>query len=233
MTISIIVPTYNQAQYIEECIESVLDQSQSPYEIIVVNDGSTDDTLEKLKRFPGVKVINQVNKGLASARNTGIMNAKGDWILPLDSDDKLRYNAIERLNEITKSTRADVVGLSFETFGLIKAPVILMPDPGIEDFATGNRIGYCSLIRRDVLLEVGGYSPKMTYGYEDFHLWFNLLTRGKKIETISEVLWYYRRKPNSMIDEAQSRHKELMMQIAKDFPQVFPEYVEIKSPLPQ
>lgn len=233
MRISIIVPTFNQAQYIEECIESVLDQTVSPYEIIVINDGSTDDTTEKLKRFPIVKVINQVNQGLASARNTGIMAATGDFILPLDSDDRLKYNAIERLTEIAKTTRADVIGLSFETFGLIKAPVILMPSPGIEDFATGNRIGYCSLIRKDALVEVGGYSPRMVKGYEDLHLWFKLLTRGKKIETIQEVLWYYRRKPNSMIDDAQSHHKELMAQIAKDFPQVFPEPVEIKSPLPK
>lgn len=231
--ISIIIPTYNQAQYIEECIESVIDQTVAPHEIIVINDGSTDDTLHKLKRFPIVKIINQVNKGLASARNTGIMNASGDWILPLDSDDKLKYNCIERLQEVIKSTRADVIGMSFETFGLIKAPVILMPDPGIEDFATGNRTGYCSLIRKSVLLEVGGYSPRMDVGYEDLHLWFNLLTRGKKIETLQEVLWYYRRKPNSMIDTAQANHEKLMKQIAKDFPQVFPEYVEIKTPLPQ
>lgn len=233
--ISVIIPTFQQAQYIQECIESVLDQSVAPLEIIVVNDGSTDDTLEKLKRFPSIKVINQTNRGLSSARNTGIMNAKGDWILPLDSDDKLKYNAIERLTELAKSTRADVISPSFETFGLVQVPVILMPSPKLEDFKEANRIGYCSLIRKLALLEVGGYSPKMDVGYEDYHLTFNLLSRGKKIETTSDVLWYYRRKPNSMIDEAQKpeNHIRLMKQIAKDFPEIFPEAVIRETPLPR
>lgn len=235
MSISIIVPTYNQSQYIEECIESVIDQSVPPHEIIVVNDGSTDDTLKKLERFPSVKVINQTNRGLSSARNTGIMNATGEWILPLDSDDKLKYDAIEILNEKIKTTRADVIGLSFEVFGLVKAPIILMPSPTVEDFKEANRIGYCSLIRKNVLLEVGGYSSKMDVGYEDYHLWFNLLSRGKVIETLPEILWYYRRKPNSMIDEAQKpeNHIRLMKKIADDFPHIFPEPKIINTPLPK
>lgn len=235
MKISIIVPTYNQDQYIEECIESILGQTMSPHEVILVNDGSTDNIAEILRKFPSLKVIHQTNRGLSSARNTGIMNATGDWILPLDSDDKLRYNAIERLTQIASTSRADVIGISFETFGLMQAPVILMSDPTVEDFKTGNRIGYCSLIKKDVLLEVGGYSTRMDVGYEDYALWFDLLSRGKIIETIPEILWYYRRKPNSMIDEAQKpeNHIRLMQRIAKDFPDIFPEPKIINTPLPE
>src|SRR3990167_2888452 len=83
--ISVIIPSYNQASYLPDAIESVLTQKVAPHEIIVVDDGSTDGSLEIARKY-AVKVIVQVNKGLPSARNTGIMNATGDYILPLDAE---------------------------------------------------------------------------------------------------------------------------------------------------
>ena len=86
--ISIIIPCYNQAEYLPQAIESALNQKTGEdFEVIVVNDGSTDNSLEIAKSYKGIKVISQVNKGLSSARNTGIMNAIGDYILFLDADD--------------------------------------------------------------------------------------------------------------------------------------------------
>ena len=90
--------------------------------------------------------------------------------------------------------------------------------PTLEDFKTGNRVGYCSAIKTSILKEVGGYSSRMIWGYEDLHLWFSLLTRGYKIATIPEILWLYRTKPQSMITESLKHHDELMNQIKKDFP---------------
>ena len=81
----------------------------------------------------------------------------------------------------------------------------------------GNRIGYCSAIKKSALLEVGGYSPRMIWGYEDYHLWFDFLTRNKKIITIPEVLWLYRTKKESMIKMANEHQAELLAQINKDF----------------
>ena len=235
MKISIIIPLFNQAQYVASTISSVLDQSKKPHEIIVVNDGSTDDSLEIAKSFEnqGVKVISQTNRGLPSARNTGIMNATGDYILPLDADDMLLENAIERIAQVAQDTNADIISPSFKCFGIAQDEIILMSNPKIEDFKTGNRVGYCSAVKRDVLLEAGGYSSKMWCGYEDLALWFDLLSRGKKLITIPEVLWLYRTKPNSMIDDAKKHHVELMTQIAKDFPDIFPEVVIINTPLPK
>lgn len=235
MTISVIIPSYNQSQYLNSAISSVLDQTIKAYEIIVVDDGSTDDSLAVAKSYEaeGVKVISQVNKGLSSARNTGIMNATGDYCLMLDADDILVETAIERIIQVAKETNADIISPSLKCFGLAQDEIILMPNPKIEDFKTGNRVGYCSAVKRDALLEVGGYSPRMIFGYEDLHLWFNLLSRGKIIITIPEVLWLYRVKEKSMIHDAQAHHVELMGQIVKDFPDIFPETVEIKTPLPQ
>lgn len=220
MKLSIIIPCYNQADYLSEAIGSALDQTYKDIEIIVINDGSPDATKEVAEKYP-VKVINQVNKGLASARNTGIMNATGDYILPLDSDDILLPNCIEKIVEKVQKTGVSIISPSFRAFGARQGDVILMDKPTLKDFTTGNRVGYCSAIKRDALLECGGYSPRMVEGYEDYHLWHDLLSRGKKIETIPEVLWLYRTKENSMYTQAVVHHDKLMDQIKKDFPEAY------------
>ena len=217
--ISIIIPSYNQGQYLTQTIDSALDQTVKPKEIIVIDDGSTDNSLEIAKSYePQTKVVSQVNKGLASARNTGIMNATGDYMFFLDADDIMLENCIERISQVIEETNADVVAPSFKTFGTSNEKVVLMPNPTLEDFKTANRIGYFSAIKKEALLEVGGYSSRMTFGYEDFHLTVNLLTRGKKLVTIPDILILYRTKEKSMIHEAQEHHQELMQQIFKDFP---------------
>ena len=218
MRISIGIPCYNQAQYLEECIESVLNQTVKPHEIILVNDGSPDETRYVAHQYAQIKYIEQVNKGLASARNTIIMNMTGDYLYPLDSDDIMLPNCLEKITEVIESTSADIVAPSFQTFGKHTENVILMPDPKLEDFKIANRIGYFSAIKKAALLEAGGYSPRMIHGYEDYHMWINLLSLGKKIVTIPEVLVLYRTKENSMITDAQTHHSELMAQIYKDFP---------------
>lgn len=234
MKISIIIPSYNQNQYLASAISSCLEQTKKPHEIIVVDDGSTDNSLAIARSFEkeGVKVISQTNRGLSSARNTGIMNATGDYILPLDADDMFLENAIEKISQVIEQTGADIVSPSFKCFGVSQAEIILMPNPTIDDFITGNRVGYCSAIKKDVLLEVGGYSAKMWVGWEDYHLWFNLLLREKTIITIPEVLWLYRTKEYSMIHEANKHAVELWGQISKDFPQLNLK-IQVNTPLPQ
>ena len=217
--ISCVIPCYKQANYLVQAIESILDQTVKPHEIIVVIDGSPDNSLEIVKSYESkIKVINQVNKGLASARNTGLMNMTGDYFFPLDADDMMLENCIERISQVIEETDADIVAPSFKEFGMSDRKVILMPNPTLEDFKTANRIGYFSAIRKNALLEIGGYSPKMIFGYEDYHLWVDLLSKGKKLVTIPDVLILYRTKEKSMIHEAQEHHQELMVQIYKDFP---------------
>lgn len=221
--ISIVIPCYEQAQYLPEAVESVLAQTVRPHEVIVVNDGSPDDTRYVANQYTEIKYIEQVNKGLASARNTGILNMTGDYLYPLDADDMMLPNCIERVSQVIEETGADIIAPSFKCFGKSNDPVILMPNPTLEDFkpingAPINRIGYFSAIKKEALLEVGGYSPKMTWGFEDYHLWINLLSKGKKIVTIDEILILYRVKENSMITEATLHTTELLAQIYRDFP---------------
>lgn len=215
--ISIVIPCFNMQEYLADSIESALEQNAQ--EIIVIDDGSTDYSLEIACKYP-VKVVSQVNKGLASARNTGIMNAKGDYILFLDADDILLPNCVKRITEVIGTTKADVIAPSFKCFGTSQDNIVLMKHPMVADFKTANRIGYCTAIKREVLLEVGGYSPKMVHGWEDYHLWFNLLSLGKKFVTIPEILWLYRTKDKSMWTESVEHSEELWSQIYKDFPKL-------------
>lgn len=219
--ISIIVPVYNHQDYLADALDSALSQT-APCEVICVDDGSTDNSGLIADGYKDkIKVIHQTNRGLPAARNTGIMNAIGDYILPLDSDDILQDNAVERIEQVIKETNADIIAPSFKCFGLSQADVILMPNPTLNDFKTANRIAYCSAIRKSVLLEVGGYSPRMFWGYEDFALWINLLRLGKKLVTIPDKLMLYRTKENSMLSEAIKHHDELIAQIVKDNREVY------------
>lgn len=218
---TIAIPCYKQAQYLSEAIESALAQTYYDIEIIVVNDGSPDNTTEVAERYP-VKIVNQVNKGLSSARNTAIMNATGDYFLPLDADDLLEPTCVETMARVARETDADIIAPSLTEFGECQgATVILKPDPTIEDFKVGNHIPYASAIKMSALREIGGYSPRMTWGYEDYHLWFDLLKRGKNIVTIPEPLLRYRVKSHSMIHEANAHRDELMAQIRKDHTELF------------
>ena len=112
MKVSVIIPTYNREKTIKRCIDSIVNQSMPPYEIIVVDDGSTDQTLEILNKFyPDIKVIKQRHKGAQAARNAGIHAAQGDYIAFLDSDDEwMPYKLELQVRELSKNPDAVICG---------------------------------------------------------------------------------------------------------------------------
>ena len=232
MRVTIAIPCYKQAEYLPEAVESALAQTYQDTEIIIVNDGSPDDTGKIAAQYQlqhpfKIKVIDQVNKGLASARNSAIMAMSGDYFMPLDADDILMSNCIERLIEAAQETNADIIGPSLRTFGLAQETIILDKEPTRKEFLSGNRLGYFSMIKKGALIECGGYSPRMDAGFEDYHLWFDLLGRGKRAITVSEPLVLYRTKEQSMWRDAEKQRPKLMAQIFKDFPELLPK--EIKT----
>ena len=110
---SVIIPVYNTSPYLEECIDSVYNQTQKEIEVIAINDGSTDDSwtiLQELKRkYPGLVVISQENSGLGYTRNVGLSMAKGEYVLFLDSDDYIREDTLEVCYHYATRNRLDVV----------------------------------------------------------------------------------------------------------------------------
>jgi len=97
--VSVVIPCYNQAHFLGEAIESVLAQSYPNFEIIVVDDGSTDDTSEVARRYPGVRLVRQENKGLSGARNAGLAHSEEEYVVFLDADDRLLPDALETVLE--------------------------------------------------------------------------------------------------------------------------------------
>jgi len=215
--ISVGIPVYNQAEYLSDAIESALNQTY-PCEVIVCDDGSTDNSLEVARKYP-VKVIHQANKGLASARNTLIMNIHGEYFLPLDADDILKENCVEKMEEAIKGGY-DVIAPSFKNFGVHNGEVILSGIPTLEEMKVANRLPYFCAIKKTVLQEVGGYNPKMTWGYEDYDLWFDIFKRGHSLCTLQDILVLYRTKEKSMLTEAVKHHDELMAQIRTNHPEI-------------
>jgi glycosyltransferase involved in cell wall biosynthesis len=97
--ISVVIPTYNYARFVCEAVDSALSQSLRPQEVIVVDDGSTDDTSDRLRQFGDrIRYVFQQNGGLSKARNTGIREARGDWVAFLDSDDIWHPRKLERIS---------------------------------------------------------------------------------------------------------------------------------------
>lgn len=223
MRMSVVIPSYGQEQYLRQAIDSALNQT-IPAQIIVVDDGSTDGSLEVAESYgTAIKLIRQVNKGLASARNAGIMNTNTEYVMFLDADDKMRPDCVEKVLQSFDETGADVVCPSIRCFseqGIIN-DTILHPSPTFEDFKAGNRLAYCCAYKRSVLLETGGYSPRMDVlgGWEDLHLHYDMLRRNKKIVTIPQPLVMYRVKDTSMWKEAEKNKDVLWAQINKDFPE--------------
>lgn len=120
MKLSIIVPVYNVVDYLAKCLDSLIaqDLSQDEYEIIVVNDGSTDNSGEIAKqyadKYPNINLVNQANQGLSGARNTGIMNAKGEYVQFVDSDDYLEQNVLGGLLKQIEEDKLDVLRYKYQ-----------------------------------------------------------------------------------------------------------------------
>ena len=116
---SIIIPAYNVEKYIRRCVDSVLNQTYKNYEIIVVNDGSTDDTYNILKKEykkKNIKLVDKKNGGLSSARNTGLQYAEGEYIIFLDSDDWWEKDLLNTLKDTISKTDADIVCFKLQKY---------------------------------------------------------------------------------------------------------------------
>ena len=120
MKVSIVIPVYNVEKYIDECMNSAINQTLKEIEIIAINDGSTDSSLEKLKyyeqKYDFVKIINQENKGVSRARNLGLEAAKGEFIYFLDSDDYIELDSIEYCYNIAKKNSLDILTFDAKSF---------------------------------------------------------------------------------------------------------------------
>jgi glycosyltransferase involved in cell wall biosynthesis len=211
--ISIIIPCYNHGQYLGEAIKSVEEcADKNLYEIIIINDGSTDnDTIGVLEKLTvdGYNVVNQKNQGLGAARNNGIKLASGEYILPLDSDNKIRpeyiYKSIEILDN--HSEVAMVYGDS-EFFGE-KSGINKAGEFNLQKIMLGNYIDACAVYRKSVWQALGGYDEKMpVMGYEDWDFWLNMAFKNYSFHYIDKVLFDYRVCSQSMVKSINDTNRQ-------------------------
>lgn len=230
--ISVIIPCYNQGQYLEEAVQSVLNQTFKDFEIIVVNDGSTDQaTIEILNNFnmPKTKVIHTTNQKLAMARNNGIKESKGQYILPLDCDDKIGEKYLELANDILdNNSEIGIVYCRAEYFG-VKEGEWFLPSYNFPEILLCNQIFCSSLYRKSDWEKVGGYNPNMIYAFEDWDFWLSLIGLGVKVHKIDDILFYYRQHNNatSMINQLQiSNFVAMKNQILENHKKLYAENIE-------
>ncbi len=209
--ISIIIPCYNHGQYIREAILSVQECCDKYlYEIIILNDGSKDKlTIEILQQLTeeGYQVINQTNQGLGAARNNAIEKAVGKYILPLDSDNKIRPGYIyESIKILDAQEEISVVYSDVEYFGE-KTLIHKAGEFNLQRLMIGNYIDACAVYRKSVWKSVGGYDEKMpVMGMEDWDFWLSIALKGYTFQYISKPLFLYRVSNKSMISSLHSNN---------------------------
>jgi len=213
MKVSVIVPLYNLANYVGETLQSVLDQTMQDFEVIVVDDCSTDNSLQVAQEWRArdsrIKIIQHLqNQGLPAARNTAIAAADGEFILPLDADDKIDPTYLEK-TLLLMTEGVGVVSTWMEIFGARPErtghPSSCYPifAPSRSQILNGNTMPVCSLIRKQTLLDVGGYPEEMKEGSEDWALWVKIVVQGKwSVAILPEYLFFYRTRPGSMSRQA-------------------------------
>lgn len=210
--VSVIVPCYKQAQFLGEALQSILDQSYTNWECIIVNDGSPDHTeivakewLTKDLRF---KYVYKKNGGLSSARNFGIRESVGEYILTLDADDKYEKTFIEKaLNFLKKNSKVGVVSSWILRFKDDKELAIIKPNgKTVGDFLFQNAANGTSLFRKKCWEAAGGYDEEMKKGYEDWDFYIRVCARGWIIHVIPEILFFYRQHQFSMRLDAYQNH---------------------------
>lgn len=198
--VSVIVPCFNQEDYIEECLASVQKQTYINFECIVVNDGSTDASADKIMPFLEDKrfqLIDKDNEGVAIARNTGIAHSKGRYILPLDGDDVIGTSYVEQAVAVFENDESvSLVYCNARFFGDVDKTWEL-PDYSYESMLVANCIFCTAMYREEEFAHTEGYDPKLVYGYEDWEFWLQLLKKESKVYKLQDTLFFYRQKANA------------------------------------
>lgn len=202
--VSVIMPCYNAAPYVEEAIECVLQQSYQQVELIIVDDGSNDASTEIIERYAArepdrITVLHQTNSGPYIARNHGLAHARGNFIAFLDADDTWHLDALTKLHAAMTETLADAAYCGWQNIGETAANTqpLIPPDYAKSD-AVAKFLQSCPwpingvLLRRQVLDTLRGFSERLPTAM-DYDLWLRMLTIQPTVVRVPEVLAFYRR----------------------------------------
>lgn len=222
--VTVCIPVYNQAEYLSDALRSVRAQTVEPLEVIVVDDGSSEEIGGIVADWAcsftcDLRYFRVTNRGLPNARNVALMHARGTAFLPLDADDWIDPRYIE-LTWPHILHGADVVQVGLQEHGHrtgIFQPGYDMPLASVtyELERAMNRLFYCSLLRTSTLRLIGGWNGRMIHGWEDWDLWCDLLHRRCTFAAVHETLFHYRVKQNSMAVDAEQHRGWNLQEMAR------------------
>lgn len=236
--VSVVIPCYNDANYIEKAISSVLSQTYKNIEIIVVDDGSDELTKSVLERIKDKfsLLIKQNNQGVVKARNEGIQKAKGDYIVNLDADDFLEPDfVLKAVRYLEQNISCGVVSSNYSVFnksGFDRKVYLDENKITLKDFLLENRISSNALFRKKCWEEIKGYDELFVDGYEDWDFWINIVSNGWKIKIINEFLLNIFIKDRSRnrlamkLDEV--LREKIVLKYSHLYKEIFEEFIEFQ-----
>ncbi|MDR2955148.1 MAG: glycosyltransferase family 2 protein [Prevotella sp.] len=230
--ISVIVPCYNQAQYLPDALQSLVDQEYPYWECIVVNDGSPDNTeevaLKWADRDSRIKYFYKENSGVSDTRNFGVQKATGEFIVPLDGDDKLgsRYFK-EAIETFRKDPKIKLIYSDTILFGDVDEERI-NEEFVFENMITENQIFNSAIFRHEDFLAVGGYNTNMVYGIEDWDFYLSLIKPTDKVVKLDAFHYYYRIKAvsrSAVVNNHKEKNDAMLLQMFKNHVPLFLKYL--------
>ena len=218
--ISVIVPIYNVGPYLRQCVDSILAQTYDNLEVILVNDGSTDDCGEICREYAekdvSLRVIHKENGGLSDARNAGLETASGEYLTFVDSDDWLSHDAVEALYKNLTGCDADISCCGYYMAYADSIASAADPDGRILVFDSGQAMEQVLLRKRVFSMAWGKLYKKYIFNairypsgkiHEDEFVIFDVISQARRIVSTSDPKYYYRQRKGSIINETYSPRK--------------------------
>lgn len=228
--VSIIVPCYNQEKFISETIQSVINQTYTNWECIIVNDGSSDNSNEVINSLiinnKRIKLLQQENQGVCVARNNGIKNSNGQFILPLDGDDLIDKSYLEKaITYFLNNPDTTLVYCKADRFDK-KNKYWNLPKYNYKNEIWNNCIFCSAIYKREDYDKTNGYNVNMKKGLEDWDFWLSLLNENSKVYQIPEILFHYRYQKKSRTTIANKNIRELCKIIYNNHPDIYINYIQ-------
>lgn len=224
--VSVIIPCYNQSEYIEEAILSVVNQTYPNIEIICIDDCSSDNSAQIIKslveQYKNIVFLSNIeNVGVVKSRNKAVEVSTGQYILPLDGDDIISESYIEKAVKILEE-KPDI-GICYCRARFIgeKSGEWLLPKFDSDKLLYSNHIFASALFRKADFIVAGGYKDYMKDGFEDWDLWLSFVEMGLSAYKINEILFSYRQKAESRSHLANKKDMELRQELLKHHPKLY------------
>lgn len=200
MIASILITNYNKGAYLKEAICSCLNQDFENFEVLLIDDGSTDnskDIIEQFKEIENFRYLLNTNQGIVNTRNEGVLACRGEFILQLDGDDKLGKDFLKLTVPILRNDNNVGIAYCKTSFFGEKKGIWDLGEFSLEKQLVTNQIVITSLFRKDDFLRTKGYSHDFDEGYEDWDFWMSILELGRSVVQVDSEQFYYRIISNS------------------------------------